>query len=155
MRSDDPRGRAIWGAVCLAAALVAVDATVPREPEIVATRIGSLVRLTWEPVEGVVIYEVQGRLFQGEWSTIGMSTRSWIVVPIDVGAFDFRVRAWTPSGPKRWSPATAPVWRLPAPRPPELLWSLIVPCSSFLSLDTTAAMPYSTLYYLIVLYNTL
>lgn len=84
-------------------------------------RIGPTAMLLWE-AQGGDVYEVQGRMFDGDWSTIMISGTPRARVQIPLGIASYRVRPWTMDGPGQWSEPTRFMIRenVPAPiAPPQ------------------------------------
>lgn len=107
--------------IILPPALDLLDSPAPFE--IQAQQQGPLVLLTWEVQQGAVIYQVQGRMFDGDWSTIGLLPAPLMRTALPPGVASFRVRAWTEDGPGAWSKPSEFLIFLPtsapAPAPPE------------------------------------
>ena len=84
--------------------------------------VGPMAMLLWE-AQGGEVYEVQGRMFKGEWSTIMITAVPRARVQVPLGIASYRVRPWTTAGPGQWSEPTQFVIRqlapAPAPDPPR------------------------------------
>jgi len=120
--SDNERDRAIWGAVCLAFAIiwaVFIGRGLTR-PDVGVLQVGSVLRLDWLPVDGAAAYEVQFRLFEGDWETVAVARDAWVFLPAPVGSSEFRIRGWDADGPRRWSAPSEPLLYLPEPEAPRL-----------------------------------
>ena len=87
---------------------------------------GPFVQLSWDVQQGAVLYEIQGRLFENDWETFAIMESPLLRTALPPGVAQFRVRAWTESGPGAWSNPTellifipTPAPRIPAPDPEE------------------------------------
>lgn len=82
--------------------------------------IGPLAMLLWEAQEGGDVYEVAGRMFDGEWSTILIVGAERARVQVPLGIASYRVRPWTTEGPGRWSePSEFIIRQVMPPEPPR------------------------------------
>ncbi|MCP4900905.1 MAG: hypothetical protein GY906_28390 [bacterium] len=77
---------------------------------------GPFVLIDWNDIVGAVVYEVQGRMFDNEWNTFQVVTKSELQKVIPPGVSSYRVRAWSMHGPMNWSKPSG--YMLFIPRPP-------------------------------------
>ena len=109
----------------IAAAIVLVLAvgalmSVPDAPTMTVRSVGPITLAEWTSVADAKAYQVQGRSIDGDWQTMALiwdGTRmTWASIP---GPMQYRVRAWTTSGPQRWSDPSQLIFFLPQPMIPR------------------------------------